>query len=65
MSEMDFNKWLVSLLLPEGIWEFFDILNFGEEDGSIIIFLDKKVINQKEYEGLELWARGFNDARKI
>ncbi|GJM64733.1 ISAon1 family transposase N-terminal region protein [Persicobacter diffluens] len=65
MSEMEINKSVFSIFLPEGILEFFDIVNLSEEGGIIIIHLDEKAIIPKEYEGLDLQDRGFYAARKL
>ncbi|GJM64173.1 hypothetical protein [Persicobacter diffluens] len=40
MSEMEINKPELNIFLPEGILEFFDIVNLSEEGGITKIHLD-------------------------
>ncbi len=59
------NLSLLSLFLPEGILDYFDILDFKKEGESITLFLQEKHIPPEEYADRDPRPRGFMDPRLI
>jgi hypothetical protein len=55
---------LVSLLLPEGILEYFDITEAGATKEGLSIYLEEKNIAPLGYTAVELQSKGFH-VRKI
>lgn len=50
---------LVSLLLPEGLIEYFDIIKVEKNQGMYVIHLDEKNIPPEQYKGIKLESKGF------
>ncbi len=59
------NLSLLSLFLPEGILDYFDILDFKKDGDSLTLFLQEKNIPPEEYEDRNPRPRGFMDPRLI
>ncbi len=71
MSE-DLIKSLIALMLPEGILDYFDVVNFKQEysgqyvyNKKITFFLEEKNIIPDEYKNYKYKACGFMPARLI
>lgn len=56
---------LVSLLLPEGILEYFDITEAGATKEGLSIYLEEKNIAPLGYTAVELQSKGFHDQIKV
>jgi hypothetical protein len=50
---------LVSLLLPQGILEFFELTNISRLPAGLNIYLEEKNIIPSEYKDQKLEAKGF------
>ena len=50
---------LISLLLPEGILEYFDIVNLESDKSGLSIYLDEKNLPPTGYTAAELESKGF------
>lgn len=50
---------LISLLLPEGILEYFDIVNLESDKSGLSIYLDEKNLPPSGYTAAELEFKGF------
>ena len=55
----DNNQALISLLLPEGILEYFDIVNLESDKSGLSIYLDEKNLPPTGYTAAELESKGF------
>ncbi|RAJ20061.1 hypothetical protein LY11_05221, partial [Pedobacter cryoconitis] len=52
---------ILSLILPEGLTEYFELDKFEFSEGSYHIYLLEKNIHPKEYSGEKLLSKGFFD----
>ena len=50
---------LISLLLPPGILEFFELSDVAQTGSGLNIYLEEKNINPLEYEHEKLMSKGF------
>lgn len=50
---------LVSLMLPAGVMEYFDLMNVEQGDTGIKIYLEEKNIVPYEYRSQKLHSKGF------
>jgi hypothetical protein len=50
---------LVSLLLPQGILEFFELTNVSQLPAGLNIYLEEKNITPSEYKDQKLESKGF------
>lgn len=50
---------LVSLLLPEGILDYFDIVNTVNDGNGLTVYLDEKNMSPAGYKPEELESKGF------
>lgn len=50
---------LISLFLPEGLLEYFDLKEVGSDNGMLCIYLEEKNIIPEEYRKENLHAKGF------
>lgn len=53
---------LIKLLLPEEIFEYFDIVNVFSEGREVHVRLDEKAIKPEGYEMVKLISNGFHPA---
>lgn len=53
---------LVKLLIPEGVLQFFEIVQVDEKEDSVILYLEERNIPPKEYKGKKLTSKGFYEA---
>lgn len=49
---------LVRLILPEGILEYFELVNVAQVEGGLSIYLEEKNIPPAGYEGQRLESKG-------
>ena len=56
---------LVSLLLPEGILEYFDITDATSDKLGLHIYLEEKNIAPQGYTSEQLVSKGFHDQIKV
>lgn len=59
MSTQDNYSALVSLLLPEGTLEYFDIVNTVNDKSGLSIYLEEKNLPPSGYKAEELESKGF------
>ena len=50
---------LISLLLPEGILDYFDIVNLSNDKSGLSIYLDEKNLPPVGYTATDLESKGF------
>jgi hypothetical protein len=50
---------LISLLLPEGILDYFDLINVEKDSTGLNIYLEEKNLAPDGYQKLELESKGF------
>jgi hypothetical protein len=50
---------LISLLLPEGILDYFDIVNLSNDKSGLSIYLDEKNLPPVGYTAADLESKGF------
>ena len=50
---------LISLLLPDGILEYFELTEVGKESKELQVFLQEKNISPQGYKNEELESKGF------
>ena len=55
----DNNQMLISLFLPEGILDYFDIVKTVSDQDGLSIYLDEKNIPPDGYKSEELESKGF------
>lgn len=55
----DTYQTLVRLLLPEGILEYFELINVAHVEGELNIYLEEKNIVPAGYENQRLESKGF------
>lgn len=56
---------LVSLLLPEGILEYFDITGAGSNTEGLSIYLEEKNIVPQGYKAEDIVSKGFHDQIRV
>lgn len=56
---------LLSLLLPEGILEYFELTNVIKKEDSYYLFLSEKNQFPQEYQSDQLQSKGFFDEETI
>ena len=56
---------LVSLLLPEGTLEYFDLMNVEKDSSGLKIYLEEKNIAPSEYKDQPLESKGFFPETRI
>ncbi|MFO7656269.1 MAG: hypothetical protein R6W78_04315 [Bacteroidales bacterium] len=59
-----FNS-LIKLLLPQEIFEYFDIIQIDKGEREVNIHLDEKAIKPEGYEIVKLVSKGFHQAAII
>ena len=68
----DLNTALLELILPQGILDYFDIVDFEQDksgqyvyDKTLTIFLEEKNAIPEEYKGFKYKSSGFMEPRLI
>ncbi|NQD71749.1 transposase [Sphingobacterium shayense] len=61
----DAERKLLSLLMPEGLLEYFDIIEVIQRDKQLHIHLDEKNIVPSGYENIKLESKGFMPSAEI
>ncbi len=56
---------LVSLLLPEGILEYFDITETGSNSEGLNIYLEERNIPPQGYRAEDIVSKGFHDQVRV
>ena len=56
---------LVSLLLPEGILEYFDITEAGSNNEGLNIYLEERNIPPQGYRAEDIVSKGFHDQIRV
>lgn len=51
---------IVKYLLPEELFDYFDLIQFEEIDNQIHIYLDEEDIKPEEYKSEKLTSKGFH-----
>ena len=59
-TQQDHYKELVKLLLPEEIFDYFEIINMVVQDRSVSVFLDERDIKPAALSGQKLTSKGFH-----
>ncbi len=66
------QKSILSLFFPEGLLDYFDIVNYQTQSTDkelfskdLVIFLEEKKIIPEEYEDFQIKACGFMEAREV
>ena len=59
------NQDILKLLLPEGLFNYFDFDKIEAVDDSFFIYLVEKNIHPIEFEGHKLESKGFFDAESV
>lgn len=59
-TQQDHYKELVKLLLPEEIFDYFEITNMVVEGRSVSVFLDERDIKPVAFSGQKLTSKGFH-----
>lgn len=65
MNTQDNYKALVSLLLPEGILDYFDITDTNSGREGLSIYLEEKNVAPDGYTSDQLESKGFHDQVKV
>ena len=55
----DAERKLLALLMPEGLLDYFDIVDVSKVNGELHIYLDKRSIASSGYENSKLESKGF------
>ncbi len=58
-KQRDYYQNLVKLMLPEELFEYFEVTNLINEDRSVSVFLDELNIIPEEFSGEKLTSKGF------
>ena len=61
-SQKELQIGLLKLLLPEDMFDYFDIINFVSDDKRIDLFLDEKYRKPEKYKSEKLISKGFHQA---
>lgn len=64
-KQKDYYQNLVKLLLPEELFEYFEVTNLVIEERSVSVYLDERNIIPEEYSGKKLTSKGFYPASVI
>jgi hypothetical protein len=64
-TQQDHYKELVKLLLPEEIFDYFEITNMVVQDRSVSVFLDERDIKPVAFSGQKLTSKGFHSESVI
>jgi hypothetical protein len=59
MNTQDNYRALISLLLPEGLLDYFDLVNTANSKEGLSIYLEEKNISPIGYKAEELESKGF------
>lgn len=59
MNAQDTYQTLIALLLPEGILEYFDIVNTVNDNAGLSIYLEERNVAPVGYKAEELESKGF------
>ena len=59
-TQQDHYKELVKLLLPEEIFDYFEITNMVVQGRSVSVFLDERDIKPASFSGQKLTSKGFH-----
>ena len=65
LSENEYTNSLIKLLLPQEIFEYFDIIRVRTGEREVHIHLDEKSIKPEGYETVNLMSKGFHQAAII
>lgn len=52
-------------IFPEGLFEYFDIVDFQEKKDKVEIYFEEKNMVPQEYEGNKLESKGFYEQTKM
>lgn len=52
---------IIRLLLPEGLLQYFEIIEIEDSEESVILYLSERNTPPKEYKGKKLSSKGFYD----
>jgi len=58
-------KTIASLLFPEGLLDYFDVLEYNKDGEAISFHISEKNLIPSEYKDKKLISKGFKDAIKI
>ena len=61
----DNYRTIVSLLLPEGLLDYFDITEAGATKDGLSIYLEERNIPPVGYTAVQLQSKGFHDRIKV
>jgi len=61
----DAERKLLSLLMPEGLLDYFDIIDVSKVGGELHIYLDERNIAPSGYENSKLESKGFMPVSQI
>ncbi len=59
-EKTDYSQEFLKLLLPQELFDYFDIINLKIEDKTLKIYLDEKNIIPKEFLSEKLSSKGFH-----
>lgn len=62
---MKTNEALLQLILPEVIFEYFDIIDFKTSERRLDIYLDEKLVYPENYKKEELTSKGFTPSSTV
>lgn len=62
---MEANEALLQLILPEVIFEYFDIIDFKTSERRLDIYLDEKPVYPEGYKKEELLSKGFTPSSTV
>ena len=65
MDTQDNYRTIVSLLLPEGLLDYFDITEATSTGEGLSIYLEEKNIPPADYTADQLQSKGFHDQVKV
>jgi hypothetical protein len=65
METQDNYRTIVSLLLPEGLLDYFDVTEATSTQGGLSIYLEEKNIPPTDYTADQLQSKGFHDQVKV
>lgn len=55
------NTFLISMILPEGILDYFEVINFSKDDKGFKIYLSEKNLPPSDFASDKLTSKGFFD----
>ena len=65
VAEMSVYKEFVKTFLPDGILEYFELVDFREERGQLRIYLEELDVIPEEYKVVDYRANGFMNEIKV